>query len=1116
MSRLAKNSFAFLCLLSVQLTFSQAQWGQLRFQHFGVDQGLSVTTAFNIVQGDNGFLWIATIDGLQRYDGYNFVHYKNHLNDSTSLSDNTVSTIAKGKGGMLWVGTYSGGLNKLDIATGKFIRFQNIPGDKNSLSSNRIWSIYEDASGFVWVGTDEGLNRIDPDSRKVTRYLHDANDPKSICGNNVLSIRQDRKGTLWIGTTSGLASATPGKEGEISTFHNLHPGSDIIMSLFESRDGKFWIGTANGLTTYDEQKENFHTIRFSEKSDSTSKQLYSYLNSYGENAVRAMYEDKYSNLWLCTDKGLKILDPRTEKFISYQSDPNDPTSLSADLLYDFCEDRSGNLWIGTMVGGLNKTDLKPKKFSLVQTQNGNPTNLSKNNIRSIFVDSKKTLWVGTLEGGLNRMDAGTDKFVQVKDKNVDASNFWCIYESKDGTMWFGTSSGLVSYNRTTKEFRQFKNDADLPSTISDNIVRTICEGEHGHLWIGTESGLSEFDPIRRSFTRYVHNENDKNSLSSNIIWNVKYTKDALWIGTDNGLNELALPSGNDDQVSFRHYFPEKENTNSVSNKSIRSIWAGQDGILWLATSNGIDKYDTKLKIFSRYNEENGLANSYTYGILEDGKGKVWISTNNGISCFDAATEKFRNYDKLDGLQNNEFNTGAYFKSAEGEFFFGGPDGFNRFFPDSLSENKTPPLLALTSIKVLGVELQNEFQPFALTDISLKYNQNVISFEFSALDYTLPEKNQYAYILEGFDKEWIMAGTRRFVNYTNLDPGDYTFRVKACNNDGVWNDAGITLKLSIVPPIWKTWWFRLSAAIIVIVSIFWYVNRRINRLRENEERLEKQVKKKTKELRKEKEIVEKQAQELEKKSHSITSSIRYAKRIQESILPMADKLTELIPESFIFFKPKDIVSGDFYWFTKQHNRILFAAVDCTGHGVPGAFMSLIGNSLLNDTVRTLQIAEPDRILLKVHEGLVKALKKGELQSDTVDGMDIALCILDRENHLLEFSSTGRPLIHIRNGEVKKYRVGKHPLGLITKKEVLLETKRIAVQKGDTFYIFTDGYCDQFGGKDDDKYLDENFEKLLLKIQDRDMKEQAAYIEKEINDWKGDHPQIDDMLVIGIRC
>jgi serine phosphatase RsbU (regulator of sigma subunit) len=412
-----------------------------------------------------------------------------------------------------------------------------------------------------------------------------------------------------------------------------------------------------------------------------------------------------------------------------------------------------------------------------------------------------------------------------------------------------------------------------------------------------------------------------------------------------------------------------------------------------------------------------------------------------------------------------------------------------------------------------VEMESDQMPYEIKEITLKHDQNVISFEFSALDFTLPEKNLYTYKLENFDKDWVKPGTRRFVNYTNLDPGQYNFRVRACNSDGVWNDTGATIHLTIVPPFWKTWWFRIGTFVLLILTVYAYFRRRIARLRKVQNFLEDQVHIKTAELRQEKELVDEQNKVIEKKNQNITSSIRYAKRIQEAILPIKEKLNDLVPESFIYFKPKDIVSGDFYWFTKQNGYTLIAAVDCTGHGVPGAFMSLIGNNLLNDVVRGHHMTDPKEILNMLHSGLVVALKKSEQESDTVDGMDISLCVLKGDT--LEFASTGRPLLLVRNNTIKKYKVGKYPLGLVTKKEISFEKETIQLQSGDTFYILTDGYCDQFGGAEDDKYLDSNFESFLLKIQSQKMSEQAMSLEKEMNDWKGDRPQIDDMLVIGVR-
>ncbi|MGZ4037757.1 MAG: ligand-binding sensor domain-containing protein, partial [Bacteroidia bacterium] len=814
-------SFAFLFLTCATL-FSQQQWANLKFRRYGVEQGLTVTTAFSIVQDDRGFLWIATIDGLQRYDGYKFVAYKTDFNDSTSISDNTVSQLFHGRENKIWAGTYSGGLNCFDVATGKFKRYQNSSSNPNTISSNRIWAIYEDKDGIVWVGTEKGLNRLDVKTGKITRYFHESGNESSLCDDNILSVFKDKSGVLWVGTINGLSRAQTDGGDNITGFKNYKSLScdstslcgNIVMSFYEARNGTMWIGTNDGICRYNAVDNSFHLKRFAPKADTNSRQVYAYLNSYGPNAVRCIYEDKQNNLWLSTDVGLKILDPNTGNYIAYTADPGNTYGLSANLLSGLYEDRSGNLWIGTVVGGLNKVDLKPQKFKVCQTQNGNTCNLSRNNIRSLFSDSRNTLWAGTLEGGLNRMNAKTGKFEQLKNI-LHSGNVWAIYEDSKKQLWIGSSNGLYRYNDATGETGFYTHDRNDPQSISNNIVRTIFEDSKGNLWIGTEGGLNKYDRHSETFTSFVHDDKDKHSLSHNTVWTIKEGPNALWVGTDNGLNKLiADEKGN--LLLFKHYLPEQDNKNSISSRSIRSIWA-DNGLLWIGTSNGLNKFDVTRETFTRYNEVDGLANSYIYGVLGDDKGNLWISTNNGISCFNKKTAEFHNYDKLDGLQNNEFNTGAYCKSLSGELFFGGPDGFNRFHPDSLYRNKVPPSIVITSIRIFGAELPVGQQN--ASHLTLNYDQNVISFEFSALDFTVPEKNRYEYMLEGFDKNWVKGDARRFVTYTNLDPGNYKFRVRASNSDGTWNDQGLALDLTIIPPFWKTWWFRLIglAGLVLLVS-----------------------------------------------------------------------------------------------------------------------------------------------------------------------------------------------------------------------------------------------------------------------------------------------------------
>lgn len=1109
--------FIFLVLSTAFQSLGQKQWSSLKFRRYGVDQGLTVTTAFSMVQDAKGFLWISTIDGLMRYDGYHFVSYKNNYNDSTSISDNILSMLLIGKGNKLWAGTYSGGLNCLDIATGKFKRYQHIPGNENSLSNNRVWAVCEQGD-ILWAGTDNGLNAIDLKTGIVTRYFHDAKDPKSLCNNSILSLVADRSGRLWIGTVRGLSRAVMDKNGKIKEFVNYFNdpsdpfslSANIVMSLFCNKNRSLFVGTNDGLCRYNPAKDNFIITRFGPKMDTMSAQVYSYLNSYGANAIRAVHEDRFHNLWLSTDKGLKIYNPVTREYISHNSNINDPNSLSVDLLSGICEDRNGNIWIGTIIGGLNKADLKPQKFKLVQTQHGNPYKLSKNNIRSIYKDSKSTLWVGTFEGGVNRLDKGWETFAPLKW--CESESIWAIFEDRKGMMWFGSSSGAYRYERRTEKWDLFAY-SPKGNSISNSIVRCFAEDSKGFLWIGTEGGLNRFDPVSGQWMNFRH-DNAKNSLSNNTVWCIREAWGALWVGTDNGLNKLVYDSLKKEYV-IKHYFPKKSDPKSLSNKAVRSFWIDADSIFWIGTSNGLNKFDPAKEIFTRYNEENGLANSYIYGVVGDSDHHLWISTNNGVSRFHTITEKFNNYDKLDGLQNNEFNTGAYFRAEGDELFFGGPDGFNFFYADSLQENKMPPDIVVTGIKLFGEDLENEKQPYEISEIKLAYNQNVISFEFSALDFTQPEKNNYSYTLEGFDRGWVNSGGRRFVNYTNLDPGEYTFRVRACNADGTWNNHGVAIKLSIVPPFWKTWWFRISAFLVIIIVIYILYLQRVRRFTRVQSMLEEQVSLKTKELREEKEIVEQQHKLIDKKNRNITASIEYARRIQDSILPDKEKLNKFVSDSFVFYKPKDIVSGDFYWFHEQNDILYIAAADCTGHGVPGAFMSLIGNNLLKETVKKKSSTDPAKILSTLHKGLVNVLKQDKTDKESVDGMDVAFCMLDLKTKVLTFSSTDRPLNLIRKGKLKSYRQGEYPLGYITGEPQKFQNNLIQLEQGDLFYIYTDGYCDQFGGDKNQKYMEGKFEEFLLKIHHEPMDKQCELVEKEIETWMHSKMQIDDMLVIGVK-
>ncbi|HEY6162943.1 MAG TPA: two-component regulator propeller domain-containing protein, partial [Bacteroidia bacterium] len=761
-----------------------------------------------------------------------------------------------------------------------------------------------------------------------SHFSHNEFDDSSISSDRILCIA-NKNGNIFVGTDHGLNEILK-KDASYRFrhfFHDEDPSSisnDIILSLYDTGNSDdLWVGTIDGLNRArlagDDVKWDFRKYRFTPGTSLNKNEknaiVYSYLNSYGENSVRGIWKRNEHELWLATDKGLKILDPANGNFSAYHSDPSDPRSLSAELCLCFCPDRSGNLWIGTMVGGINKTDLKPAKFPLIQTDFGNPYNLSSNNIRSVFVDSKGNWWVGTLGGGLNRMDRAKGKFERIVHKSkdpgqdFDPENVWAISEDAEHLVWIGTSNGLYRFDPANDKFTAYTHEAANERSLSNNIVRSILPDSKGNLWVGTESGLDLLDHATGKFQRFLHSAGNILSISNNTVWTVKEFKGTLWVGTDDGLNRINVEKNG--KITFTR-FNSTANKNSLSNRSVRAVYCDKKGTIWVGTNNGLNRYDEQTNSFQRFSEEDGLSNAFIYSILGDEEDDLWISTNFGISHYIRSEKKFRNYDKLDGLQNNEFNTGAYFMAKGGELFFGGPDGLNHFFPAKVKDNTAVPPVVITGIKVFGEEMQRNIEASEVNDITLHYDQNVLSFEFASLDLTQPEKNQYAYQLKGFDKQVIKAGNRRFVSYTNLDPGEYTFTVLASNNDGVWNEKGKSIHITIVPPFWKTWWFYAACTAFLVFSSWFIIQTRINRLRKTQVYLEKQVSLKTKELREEKETVESQKKLIEKKNQNITSSIHYAKRIQEAILPIRENFNELVPEAFIFFRPKDIVSGDFYW------------------------------------------------------------------------------------------------------------------------------------------------------------------------------------------------------------
>ncbi len=792
-------------------------------------------------------MWFGTEDGLNRFDGYTFTVFRHDPQDTNSLSSNYVRCLLEDQTGALWIGTWGGGLDRLDPETGQFTHYKHNPEDRHSLSHDNILCLYEDRSGQLWIGTGGGgLDLFDRQNERFIHHQHDPHDARTLSDNSVSAVLEDQWGELWVGTTqAGLNRLTPGR-GQFILYQSVSDdphslSSNKITAIHEDSEGVLSVGTADGgLCRLDRQNDRF--IRLQHNPDDSA--------SLSSNGVQAIYEDRSGVLWIATTEGgLNRYDRRRSQFIHYYNDPFDPNSLSHDDVLSISEDRGGVLWVGTFGGGLSKANPANQKFVHYHSDPNDPGSLSDDSVRAILEDSDGVLWIGTYSGGLNRFDAETGQWTHYEHNPDDPASLShnlvrSIYEDSRGLLWIGTEGGLDRFDPVTGQFAHYRHDPDDPRSLSHNSVWPIYEDSRGVLWVGTMGGgLNRFDPERDSFTRYQHVPDDDGSLSHNTVSCILESYDGiLWVGTvGGGLNRFDRTTRR-----FTHYSHNANDPYSLSNDRVLCVGEDYRSRLYVGTwGGGLDRLDRVTGRFTHFREVDGLANDVVYGIVEDNLTYLWLSTNRGLSRFTPSSEKFRNYDVSDGLQSNEFSPGAYHMGPSGVVYFGGINGFNAFYPPQVKDNPYPPPIVITAFKKLDQTVMTDIA--ADCEIDLSYTDNFVAFEFAALDYTAPHKNQYLYRLEGFDPHWISAGTRRYQSYSNLQAGEYVFRVKGSNNDGIWNREGLAVYISVRPPIWNAWWFRGALAVLLVGSVLVGYRLRVRNIQARTRELERQVDERTYEI-----------------------------------------------------------------------------------------------------------------------------------------------------------------------------------------------------------------------------------------------------------------------------
>jgi ligand-binding sensor domain-containing protein/signal transduction histidine kinase len=843
----------------------------LQFEHFGLDRGLSQSSVHAISQDPKGFIWVGTEDGLNRFDGYEFINFFPDPSVPNTLSNSNITDLYIDPEENLWIGTHYGGLNRFDLVTSTFTRYRHDPENLNSLSEDQIFALTGDQNGSIWVGTPEGLNRFDPQSQEWEHFVFNPEDPSSLSSNLVYSLMVDSTNVLWVGTYSGLNRYDAATREFIR--YTADPLSDsplsgeVILAIHEDPSGGIWIGTADGGLNHLDPLTGEVRSFVQDAEDP---------NSLPSNLVSAIVQDAFGALWVGTDVGLCRYDLDLDLFLHYHHDPSDPESLSDDDVDALMVDRSGGLWVGTAFGALNRYDWRSAQFTHYHSQPENPNSLSENSTWSIHEDAYGSLWIGTNGGGLNRYDWRQDRWTHFRHDPEDPSSLGSdvvmgIYEDERGMLWLGTwGGGLNRFDPRSREFIRYQHDPDEPQSISTDIVWFLYRDRQGEYWVGTAWGLNHFDPKTGQFKRFFHDPEDPTSLSDNNVGMVYEDRNGnLWVGTFDGLDILDRDTG-----IFTHYYNDPENPQSLGHNTVFSVYEDADGTLWFGTfGGGLNRFDPETEAFTHYRVSDGLPNDVVYGIVADEFGYLWMSTNNGIARFDPRTESFRNFDEGDGLQAREFNFGAYHRTESGEIFFGGVNGFNSFIPEKLVGNQYSPPVVLTSISQGGEPMALEKSFSYLPELNLSWPNTFFDFEFSALSYFHADQNLYAYKLEGFDENWNYVGTKRYGRYTNLPGGTYTLRLIGSNNDRLWNTDGMALRVTVEPPFWATWWFRIVAVVMVVSVGFGYYRLRVRSIEARSRELEEQVEERTRTLAERTRELEAHTREIERQSAELTALYR---------------------------------------------------------------------------------------------------------------------------------------------------------------------------------------------------------------------------------------------------
>ena len=1173
--KILSNFFLFLLLNGFTLLYGFSQNSgtdkpKLYFQT--LLEGLNNERVTSVNQDQYGFIWIGTYNGLHRYDGVKFRIYSN-TKDSTSIPNSRIEKIFSDSQGNLWVGT-ANGLCRYNWRQDNFSRFPLVSGlvKAGDPAPDKITAITEDAKGTIWVGSSkEGLLSFDQEKQSFVPFFSDSKS-YALSSMFVTEVCVGKNDDLWIGLNNGLNKLNT-KTAKVTHFQNEN-GEGLegkqIRGLAIEANGDVWAGTwENGLFLLKEKdQERKKFIRFQHNPDD--------IYSLGNNSIYTIFIDRQNRLWVGNENGgLHLYDRKKKLFYRNVPDETNPYSITTHSVWSIFEDQENRLWIGTANSGVNILDQYFLKFTHYFHSPLNPNGLNNNIVSGFWEEKNGNVWIATDGGGLNHWNRRKGIFTHymhdAKDPYSIGSNALLDFsEDTEGRLWVGTWDGNINVLTDREKMRFMKlQDLQKEDSLAASIKHTFAlyRDRKGNMWSGNfESGLAIHNLKKKNTKIFFNDPADNQSLSNNTINSVLEDSDGnIWAGAAfNGLNKISLSESG--KLISKRFLPGDSDSTGIIGDLINQVYEDSKKNIWVATDKGLSKISAADKKITSYTSADGLPSDIIESITEDKNGLLWLGTAKGLAGFDPVQNTIKVYSVSDGLQGNKFTRHAVGKLKNGEILFGGSNGFNIFHPDSVKANPNKPRVYITDLKLFNKSVkigENDSllkAPVALTkEITLKHHQNIISFDFVALNYTHSGKNQYAFMMDGLENDWNYVGNQQNTTYTNLDPGHYTFRVKASNNDGVWNQEGTALSIIITPPYWQTWWFRTILGLSLIGGAFTFYMVRMNAVKAQKAELEKQVKEQTADIRKANEdLVERQEEilmqqeELQAQSEvlqetnanlqqtqeeiavqrdhlkivneQVMSSIQYARTIQKAILPADQDITEVFPEHFIIYRPKDVVSGDFYWFShlsKEESGLatdltFMAVVDCTGHGVPGAFMSIIGSTLLNEIVNQKQITDPAQILEQLHMGVKKAVEKSE--GVNTAGMDVCLCRFEnlpgQQEVKVLFSGAKRNLLYVKPGTTKAEKLLADRRSIGSEASIPFTTQELMLSRGSMLYMLSDGFADQNNAARE-KIGTRKVHELICQYSGLPVMEQKELLEAALDNHQQDAEQRDDITLTGIR-